>query len=366
MSTNPRKRGAVETDDPSKIQRVDDCKENLVNSDEDLSSDAKTDTDTSSLPSAAPSRCDICFEGPSECRTVDYHSCTTCKSDSWSICEICNESMLSKACPFCKSNYAARPLYTVPNLPLYNLSNPQIDAKERQRILIKMTMVDKLINMLPQMGGKPPCLCVVPCLSKTNTTTTITTGSASSNSDDGDIYSDLVFLLPQDEKESMVVTFRTMGTILPLTGFLEDAQLSSTSSSTPATSAVTLQQLNGGSCNCYMFNNETWDFIERYIENGQQEGPTADQGEGTETATASTSGGGDTVPVVTQEVDGTTATNNEGTHGTHISVLSVQVLACKEATKVLMRNALKPCSRLYLPFDNGVWADIDREIDQSS
>jgi len=55
--------------------------------------------------------CALCMEGDSDKKTIIAHSCPRCKEDAWVICDICNESRLSRACPMCNGDYVSLMTY---------------------------------------------------------------------------------------------------------------------------------------------------------------------------------------------------------------------------------------------------------------
>ena len=66
-------------------------------------------------PSADEGHCTICHgtRGELECELVD-HSCGTCATGAWAICDECEENFISKTCPVCRSAYRARKYYRFP------------------------------------------------------------------------------------------------------------------------------------------------------------------------------------------------------------------------------------------------------------
>jgi len=87
-------------------------------------------------------QCVICFENSS----IIKHQCRTCKPDAWQICELCNESRLSRQCPFCNGDYAPLLLYAVPGRPLSDVQSPGLDSKEKMSLMIKIKALDALIS----------------------------------------------------------------------------------------------------------------------------------------------------------------------------------------------------------------------------
>ena len=93
--------------------------------------------------SGRESNCAICFESEN---LLDNHSCTTCKARAWCICDVCNEALLSRICPFCKTDYKEMVLKEVPGLPLCSVRNPGIDPEDKMLLMIKIkSLGDSLI-----------------------------------------------------------------------------------------------------------------------------------------------------------------------------------------------------------------------------
>eukprot|EP00961_Rhodomonas_salina_P020213 271416-Rhodomonas_salina.1 len=67
--------------------------------------------------------CAVCMEGDGENDRVllETHHCPQCKPTAWRICDVCNENLLSRVCPVCRSKYAAQILHQWP-------SKSEIDA----------------------------------------------------------------------------------------------------------------------------------------------------------------------------------------------------------------------------------------------
>lgn len=51
--------------------------------------------------------CALCMEGADEKKNIIPHNCSQCKKDAWVICDLCNESRLSRACPMCNGDYVS-------------------------------------------------------------------------------------------------------------------------------------------------------------------------------------------------------------------------------------------------------------------
>mmetsp|Transcript_48606 Transcript_48606/g.99237 ORF Transcript_48606/g.99237 Transcript_48606/m.99237 type:complete len:290 (+) Transcript_48606:112-981(+) len=61
--------------------------------------------------------CAVCMEADGENDRVllPAHNCPTCKPDAWKICDGCNEALLSRVCPMCRSKYAPQILHRWPS-----------------------------------------------------------------------------------------------------------------------------------------------------------------------------------------------------------------------------------------------------------
>ena len=59
--------------------------------------------------------CVVCMEtNNSERPLLPEHQCSQCRKGAWKICVCCNDSILSRTCPVCRSNYAPILLHVVP------------------------------------------------------------------------------------------------------------------------------------------------------------------------------------------------------------------------------------------------------------
>lgn len=61
--------------------------------------------------------CSICMEDNNQITLLPSHNCSQCKKDSWLVCEICDQNLLSRTCPFCNQDYKAWKFFTIPNQP---------------------------------------------------------------------------------------------------------------------------------------------------------------------------------------------------------------------------------------------------------
>jgi hypothetical protein len=58
--------------------------------------------------------CILCMEADDTANPLIQHNCPQCARQAWKICYSCNESLLSRTCPVCRSDYAPLLLYFVP------------------------------------------------------------------------------------------------------------------------------------------------------------------------------------------------------------------------------------------------------------
>lgn len=58
--------------------------------------------------------CSICFEEGTLINAIIPHGCTKCNLDSWSVCQSCNDTLLSRKCPMCRSEYAPLVFHQMP------------------------------------------------------------------------------------------------------------------------------------------------------------------------------------------------------------------------------------------------------------
>ena len=60
--------------------------------------------------------CVLCMETVGDEKLLVDHQCPQCVHGAWKICHSCNESLLSRTCPVCRSDYAPLILYKVPGM----------------------------------------------------------------------------------------------------------------------------------------------------------------------------------------------------------------------------------------------------------
>ena len=124
--TGKRDREAGETEEAFVNKRVavasSSASVTVEDGDEDEDKDEDTEEDSGSAapgPSLAtpPAKlsdtdtdtkvCALCMEGADEGKTIIPHNCPRCKEGAWAICDLCNESRLSRACPMCNGDYVS-------------------------------------------------------------------------------------------------------------------------------------------------------------------------------------------------------------------------------------------------------------------
>lgn len=94
-------------------------------------------------------QCVLCFRNAEELEAADSplmqtHSCPQCNKTSWSICEECEETCLSRKCPVCRSPYAPIILYEFPSLQP-NQMNPN-RAMEVSLARAKISLITKIVG----------------------------------------------------------------------------------------------------------------------------------------------------------------------------------------------------------------------------
>jgi hypothetical protein len=79
--------------------------------------------------------CAICMGSDgNDIKLLKTHNCPTCVPGAWSICDVCDDNLLSRSCPVCNSDYSPRVLYVAPGMPTFpipvaEMSNPQLVRK---------------------------------------------------------------------------------------------------------------------------------------------------------------------------------------------------------------------------------------------
>jgi len=83
--------------------------------------------------------CNICME--TEITLLPSHNCTRCKPDAWLVCEICDQNLLSRTCPYCNQDYKPWKFYSVPNQPkvpfeFSSIADPMLKYAETLKVRI--------------------------------------------------------------------------------------------------------------------------------------------------------------------------------------------------------------------------------------
>ncbi len=169
------RRPETDADLPSKCARVgeniDNAKKKWNEKDEKAAEDSKP---IMNLKEASPAsqekkeepstkedatdevKCAICFEPATEEFQVFPHDCSACRAACWSACEACNEALLSRACPFCKSDYAPKILYELPGRALSSVMEPSMAPLDKILTTIKIKFLTERVFPLAN------ALCILP------------------------------------------------------------------------------------------------------------------------------------------------------------------------------------------------------------
>ena len=83
------------------------------------------------------------MESESEGRQILPHSCPQCIKGAWVICDLCNESRLSRLCPICNGEYSPLMLYMMPNDQQF-LEYIKDRPLDKQAICLKALQFSKL------------------------------------------------------------------------------------------------------------------------------------------------------------------------------------------------------------------------------
>jgi hypothetical protein len=102
-------------------------------------------------------RCAICFDEAEEgIRVLNPHQCSSCRADSWCVCDECNAALLSRQCPFCKTEYAPKVLHTVAGHALSSVMDPAATAVQKIVTTMKIKM------LVEQVFPNCNTLCMLP------------------------------------------------------------------------------------------------------------------------------------------------------------------------------------------------------------
>lgn len=73
--------------------------------------------------------CVVCMDEGSEVSPIlENHQCPQCAPGAWKICRVCNEALLSRLCPVCRSEYAPIVMHTMPGKIMCELCGLQHDS----------------------------------------------------------------------------------------------------------------------------------------------------------------------------------------------------------------------------------------------
>eukprot|EP01035_Chromulina_nebulosa_P019070 gene19070-24892_t len=96
------------------------------------------------------------MEGESDVKHIkEKHGCSQCVSNAWKICEDCDENLLSRTCPVCRSDYAPLVMHAVTELPLSAVLDPSITPQDKQRLLAMATLMKSLVSKVNVAVWRP-------------------------------------------------------------------------------------------------------------------------------------------------------------------------------------------------------------------
>jgi len=290
--------------------------------------------------------CSICFENASAANALlSSHQCNTCKKEAWNVCEVCNEALLSRVCPFCKADYAALILYEVPGLHLSNVRHPSTKDIDKKVLMFKIKALESLI---------PAGNTLLWCPSGSTTTARAGVGRT-------------IFSLP-----------RTLGMASDPAAKLsaasaadavnDDSDKVFTISLNMEESALKLrQQDNSGhnagagttydsSTSCFDFVNSTWSALEAAAEGPAEASATAVATPVESAAAAETRG---EFPVQAIAAIAPAPVPAPTLPDFDLDVDVSNLTASQSAAKILRFAITTPDSRLFLPVPVGTWADME-------
>ena len=235
-------------------------------------------------------KCAICFEGPEkkEGRGQMLHQCSTCSPNAWHVCEQCNEQLLSRTCPLCKQHYAPRVLYALKGRPLRDALDPAVDKQEKLLLTWKIQFLEKSIPTVNTMCWIPAAAVGTVTTTNTTTSTTTTTTSTSTTTsalttaapeasrrlsvsyaavDESSSKSSkgtAIFCLPKDEGVIIVKLKLDPQTFV-------DSGRGSKSNNARDIAISSGVDTDAADTSKFLFNNSTWDLIERSVEGGSVE-----------------------------------------------------------------------------------------------
>lgn len=93
--------------------------------------------------------CSLCMENEEDGQItlLVSHNCSQCKPDSWSVCEVCDQNLLSRTCPFCNHDYKPWKFYAVPNQPKVPFQFTTIsDPKQKYIETLKVRILCEVLS----------------------------------------------------------------------------------------------------------------------------------------------------------------------------------------------------------------------------
>jgi hypothetical protein len=309
--------------------------------------------------------CGICFEGSTAENTVQCHQCSTCTADAWHVCGVCNSSLLSRACPFCKTDYAPMILYEVSGRHLSDVRSASIDGREKMILTIKIKFLESLIPAGNTLLWYPVCK-----------------DGRTADSTDENEEGTALFCLPKEffarEKETLGLGQQSVtgngSSASEVHGEgegVDDCEVILVSLSM-SKSELRLRAADGSipegdeQC-CFHFLNETWNHLLSAAEGG------SDDGTGVAGAIVEGVDGANMIvmPQTAVEAEVRHTTNTDGSarvteaasrsalRRTAIEAEVTNATRAQSAAKVLRLAITNPRSRLFLPMAADQWEDLE-------
>lgn len=94
--------------------------------------------------------CVLCFESHNDDNQLLLaHKCPICAKGAWRICERCDEYLLSRQCPVCRSDYEPLTYYKVEGPPLSDIiMNPNLSHEERLQLSKTIVFIKRVIESI--------------------------------------------------------------------------------------------------------------------------------------------------------------------------------------------------------------------------
>lgn len=84
----------------------------------DLTEESKKEEAEEIVDESGPT-CVLCMEEGTPLNPIlESHQCSQCAPQAWKICHVCNEALLSRLCPVCRSEYAPIVMHVMPGMKL--------------------------------------------------------------------------------------------------------------------------------------------------------------------------------------------------------------------------------------------------------